>query len=144
MKFSENWLREWVDPAVDTETLCEQLTMAGLEVDAVMPAAPAALDGVVVGHVTDVQPHPQADAVQVCQVVCGSNKTVTVVCGAPNAAPGLRAPLALPGARLPSGHQIEQSDIRGVASAGMLCSGAELGLSDDAAGLMPLDADAEE
>ncbi|MEQ8798854.1 MAG: phenylalanine--tRNA ligase subunit beta [Salinisphaeraceae bacterium] len=141
MKFNEQWLRSWVNPAVDTEELCQQLTMAGLEVDDTAPAGPA-LNNVVVGRIQAVSPHPDADKLSVCQVETGAAEPATIVCGAPNAAAGLVVPVALPGAALPNGLAVEAAEIRGVASAGMLCSAAELGLSDDAAGLMALDADA--
>lgn len=142
MKFSERWLREWVDPPVDSAGLVAQLTGAGLEVDAVEPAAGGDLAGVVVGRVLQVSPHPDADKLRVCQVDAGQGEPLTIVCGAPNVHAGMRAPTALVGAVLPGGMEIKQASLRGVASAGMLCSAAELGLAEDAAGLMPLPADA--
>jgi phenylalanyl-tRNA synthetase beta chain len=126
MRFSEKWLREWVDPPVDIDALCEQLTMAGLEVDTTGPAAPA-LDGVVVGRILEAAPHPQADRLTLCAVDAGEGKHRHIVCGAPNAAAGLVAPVALPGAILPNGAEITESKIRGEVSQGMLCASAELG-----------------
>ncbi len=136
MRLSERWLREWIDPPGSARELAERLTMAGLEVDSVEPAAPP-FTGVVVAEIEACRPHPEADRLQICRVHDGST-TVEVVCGAPNAASGLRAPLARPGATLPGGHAVEAAEIRGVASAGMLCSAAELGLSDESDGLLPL------
>jgi phenylalanyl-tRNA synthetase beta chain len=137
MKFSEKWLREWVDPPVPTEGLVEQLTMAGLEVDSVEPAG-AVIDGVVVGEVLSVEPHPDADKLRVCQVSAGADEPLQVVCGAPNVAAGGKYPLAMIGARLPGDFKIKKSKLRGVASHGMLCSARELGLGDAHEGLMVL------
>jgi len=136
MRVSEQWLREWVNPSLSTEALAEALTMAGLEVDAIEPAAPA-FTGVVVGSIVDCRPHPEADRLQVCDVDAGGER-LEVVCGAPNARPGLSAPLARAGAELPGGLQVQAAEVRGVASAGMLCSASELGLSDEADGLLEL------
>ena len=141
MKFSEQWLREWVDPPVDSDKLAEQLTMAGLEVDAVEPAA-GEFGRVVVGRVTDLCPHPDADRLRVAEVDVGNGEPLQIVCGAPNVAVGMRAPTALVGATLPGGLQIKPSKLRGVESQGMLCSARELGLADDASGLLALPADA--
>ena len=140
MKFSENWLREWVDPPVSTDELVVQLTMAGLEVDGVEPAAPE-FSGVVVGEVLDVQPHPDADKLRVCHVAAGG-EPLQIVCGAPNVRMGMKVPTALVGARLPGDLSIKQTRLRGVASSGMLCSARELGLADDHQGLMALPAGA--
>lgn len=141
MKFSENWLREWVNPQVSTEELSEQLTMAGLEVDAIEPAAPA-FEGVVVGEIISAEPHPDADKLQVCQVNVGGDEPLNIVCGAPNARAGLKAPTAVVGARLPGDFKIKKAKLRGVPSFGMLSSAKELGLSEAAEGLMELPADA--
>ena len=142
MQFSEHWLREWVDPPVPTETLVEQLTMAGLEVESVRPVA-AEFSGIVVADVTEVHPHAEADELKVCQVSIGHGKTSTVVCAAPNVRVGMRAPFADVGATLPEGRRITAVEIRGVESQGMLCSAAEIGLGgDDGEGLMELPADA--
>ena len=141
MKFSERWLREWVDPPLDTAALCEQLTMAGLEVEGVAPAAPP-FEGVVVGRVLQVETHPQAQRLRVCRVDAGTPEPLTIVCGAANVREGLRAPTARAGARLAGGIRIEAAERRGVLSEGMLCSAAELGLAETAEGLLELPADA--
>jgi phenylalanyl-tRNA synthetase beta chain len=141
MKFSENWLRELVDIAVDRDALMHRLTMAGLEVEGVEPLG-AALDGVVVGEIVGCEPHPNADKLRVCQVAAGGGAAQTIVCGAPNARLGLKAPLATIGARLPNGIEIKKAALRGVESNGMLCSAKELGIDADASGLMELPADA--
>jgi len=140
MKLSDQWLREWVDPRLDAKALSERLTLAGLEVASLQPALPPFTD-VVVGAVATVTPHPQSARLTVCDVDIGRRK-VRVVCGAPNVTPGLRAPLALIGATLTKGKVIERVAIQGVESEGMLCSAAELGLGDDASGLLVLDAKA--
>ncbi len=140
MKFSERWLREWVDPPLDTDGLVRQITMAGLEVDTAEPAA-GEFSGVVVGRVSSVAPHPDADRLRVC-TVDGGGKPLTIVCGAPNVAEGQCYPLALVGAELPGGLKIKRAKLRGIESAGMLCSEKELGLGDGAGGLMTLPADA--
>ncbi|MDZ7750134.1 MAG: phenylalanine--tRNA ligase subunit beta [Gammaproteobacteria bacterium] len=142
MRFSEKWLRQWTSPDVDTGGLVAQLTAAGLEVDAVEDAAPYPLNGVVVGRVTAVEPHPDADKLRVCRVDVGQGDLLTIVCGAPNVHEGMRAPTALVGAVMPGGMEIKRARLRGVESAGMLCSAKELGLSDVSAGLMDLPADA--
>jgi phenylalanyl-tRNA synthetase beta chain len=142
LKFSEKWLREWVDPALDTEGLAHRLTMAGLEVDAVESQG-GDLKGVVVGEVLGVQKHPDADKLSVCQVSTGKKKAVEVVCGAPNVFAGMKSPFAPPGTTLPNGMKLEKAKIRGVQSNGMLCSETELGLGDDAAGIIELPADAK-
>ena len=137
MKFSEQWLREWVDPPVSTEELVEQLTMAGLEVDAVEPAGASAA-GVVVGEVLSVGPHPDADKLRVCSVDAGQEGPLQIVCGAANVRAGGKYPLALIGARLPGDLKIKKSKLRGVESHGMLCSARELGMGDDRQGLLEL------
>ncbi len=137
MKFSENWLREWISPDISSDELVSQLTMLGLEVDSVEKCG-ASLEGVVVGHVTQVEPHPDADRLRVCQVSAGE-QTYQVVCGAPNVHSGMRTAFATIGANLPSGMKIKSAKLRGVESSGMLCSEAELGLSDSSSGLIALD-----
>jgi phenylalanyl-tRNA synthetase beta chain len=137
MKFSEQWLREWVNPAVSTAELVEQLTMAGLEVDSVEPAG-AGLQDLLVGEVLSVAPHPDADKLRVCHVAVGQAEPLQVVCGAPNVRAGGKYPLAPVGARLPGDFRIKKSKLRGVESHGMLCSARELGLSEDHQGLMDL------
>ena len=140
MKFSERWLREWVDPPLDTDGLVRQITMAGLEVDTAEPAA-GEFSGVVVGRVSSVAPHPDADRLRVC-TVDGGGEPLTIVCGAPNVAEGQCYPLALVGAELPGGLKIKRAKLRGIESAGMLCSEKELGLGEGAGGLMTLPGDA--
>lgn len=141
MKFSEQWLREWVDPAIDSAALAARLTMAGLEVDAMTAVAPV-FSGIVVGHVQAVAPHPEADRLRICQVDDGSGSPLTIVCGAANVAAGMRVPLARVGALLPDGKAIGKAKLRGVESYGMLCSARELGLGEGAEGLLALPADA--
>ena len=140
MKVSESWLREWVNPAINTTELTEQLTMAGLEVDGVEDAAPAC-SGIVVAQIVDYIPHPDADKLKVCQVDMGAAELIQIVCGAPNVFKGMKAPLATLGGQL-GAIKIKQAKLRGEVSFGMLCSAKELGLSEDAAGLMNLPADA--
>ncbi|MFL1483510.1 phenylalanine--tRNA ligase subunit beta [Marinobacter sp. LN3S78] len=140
MKFSEKWLREWVNPAIGTQELMDQITMAGLEVDGFESVA-GAFTGVVVGEVRSVAPHPDADKLRVCEVSSG-DETVQVVCGAPNVREGLKVPFAVVGAVLPGDFRIKAAKLRGQPSNGMLCAESELGLSDDSAGLMELPADA--
>jgi len=140
MRVNLEWLREWVDVDADGARLAEELTTAGLEVDEVEPAGPE-FDGVVVGHVVECKPHPNADKLSVCIVDDGEARR-EVVCGAPNVAVGVRAPYARPGAVLPGNVAIEAAEVRGVTSHGMLCSARELGLGDDASGLLLLDGDA--
>lgn len=141
MKCSEKWLREWVNPSISAEDLAEQMTLLGLEVDEIESAQPE-FTGVVVAEVIDAQPHPNADSLRVCTVSIGSDENYSIVCGAPNARTGLKAPLAMIGARLPGGLKIKKTKLRGELSQGMLCSTAELQLSEDADGLMELPADA--
>jgi len=141
MKFSERWLREWIDPPLDTAGLAAQLTAAGLEVDSVEAVVSGSLENVVVARVMSAVAHPDADTLRVCQVDAGGDELLSIVCGAPNARAGLLAPLAMVGARLADGMKIRRSTIRGQVSQGMLCSARELGLGDDAGGLMELDGD---
>jgi phenylalanyl-tRNA synthetase beta chain len=136
MKFSERWLREFVDPPHSLDQLAQILTMAGIEVEAIEPVAPA-FDKVVVGKVLEVARHPNADRLSVCRVDVGAGAPLSVVCGAPNVAAGMKAPTALVGATLP-GMSIKQAQMRGVESHGMLCSAKELGLSEDHSGLLVL------
>ena len=140
MKFSENWLREWVDPKVSTEVLAGQLTMAGLEVEAVSSCRPG-FSGVVVARVTGMEPHPDANHLKVCQLDAGA-EAVQVVCGAGNVRTGGCYALAPAGSELPGGRRIEAADLRGVSSRGMLCSAAELGLYDESDRLLELDPEA--
>lgn len=140
MNISEQWLREWVSPELNTQDLAHQLTMAGLEVEATEPVA-GFFTGVVVAEILSAEQHPDADKLRVCQVSTGT-ETVQIVCGAPNARAGLKTPLARVGAVLPGDFKIKQARLRGVESQGMLCAEQELTLSDESDGLMELAADA--
>jgi phenylalanyl-tRNA synthetase beta chain len=146
MQFPESWLREFCNPPLDTQALADLLTMAGLEVEEMRPVAPP-FSGVVVAQILDAQPHPQADRLRVCKVSIGSGEPLQIVCGAPNARAGLKAPLAVVGAELPPGDdgkpfQIGIGKLRGIESFGMLCSARELKLSEDHGGLLELAPDA--
>ncbi|OOR84186.1 phenylalanine--tRNA ligase subunit beta [Moraxella canis] len=145
MKISENWLRQWANPSVDSETLGEQLTMAGLELDGVETVAPP-FSGVVTGVVTECEQHPDADRLRVTKVDIGSGEQLQIVCGAPNVRVGLKVAVATVGAVLPSeddkGFKIKKGKLRGVESQGMLCGASELGLEDKIDGLLELDDDA--
>ncbi|XKU39371.1 phenylalanine--tRNA ligase subunit beta [Pseudomonas [fluorescens] ATCC 17400] len=140
MKFSEQWLRGWVSPQVNRDELVARLSMAGLEVDSVTPAA-GVFSGVVVGEVLSTEQHPDADKLRVCQVSNGA-QTFQVVCGAPNVRPGLKIPFAMIGAELPGDFKIKKAKLRGVESNGMLCSQAELQVGEGNDGLMELPTDA--
>ncbi|UVL82193.1 phenylalanine--tRNA ligase subunit beta [Pseudomonas sp. B21-028] len=140
MKFSEQWLRGWVSPQVSRDELVARLSMAGLEVDSVTPAA-GEFSGVVVGEVLSTEQHPDADKLRVCQVSNGG-ETFQVVCGAPNVRPGLKIPFAMIGAELPGDFKIKKAKLRGVESNGMLCSQAELQIGEGNDGLMELPSDA--
>ena len=141
MRFSEAWLREWVNPEIDTERLAEQLTMAGLEVESVEPAAPP-FSGVRIGRVLDMEPHPDADKLRVCSVDVGEGEPLRIVCGAANVEAGMRVPVATVGGALPGDFRIKQARLRGVESFGMICSAAELGLAETSSGIMSLPSDA--
>lgn len=140
MKFSEQWLRGWVNPQVSRDELVARLSMAGLEVDSVTPAA-GQFSGIVVGEILATEQHPDADKLRVCQVSSGQ-ETFQVVCGAPNARPGIKIPFAMIGAELPGDFKIKKAKLRGVESFGMLCSAAELQISEENDGLLELAADA--
>ncbi|MBT6278339.1 MAG: phenylalanine--tRNA ligase subunit beta, partial [Chromatiales bacterium] len=137
MKFSEQWLREWANPPLDTDALVAQLSVSGLEVDEATGVAPP-LSGVIVGHVVEAGAHPNADRLKLCQVDFGGDAPVAVVCGAPNARAGGRYPFAPTGTKLPGGIKIRRAKIRGVESNGMLCSARELGLGDEHDGILEL------
>lgn len=139
MKMSEQWLREWSNPKLNTAELVAEITMAGLEVDAVEAVA-ADFNNVVVGEIVSIAQHPDADKLRVCQVSDG-NETVQVVCGAANARQGLKIPFARLGAVLP-GLAIKKAKLRGVESFGMLCAAQELGMAEKSEGLLELPADA--
>ncbi|WP_447739743.1 phenylalanine--tRNA ligase subunit beta [Pseudomonas laurentiana] len=140
MKFSEQWLRGWVNPQVSRDELVARLSMAGLEVDSVTPAA-GQFSGIVVGEILATEQHPDADKLRVCQVTNGQ-ETFQVVCGAPNARPGIKIPFAMIGAELSGDFKIKKAKLRGVESFGMLCSAAELEISEENDGLLELAADA--
>jgi len=146
MQFPESWLREFCNPPLSSEQLADTLTMAGLEVEERRPAAPP-FSGVVVARIEHLEPHPQAERLRVCQVDVGGGERLQIVCGAPNARAGMVVPCARVGAVLPPGPSGEAlhiglGQLRGVASHGMLCSAQELGIADDASGLLELPADA--
>ncbi|MFG0683012.1 phenylalanine--tRNA ligase subunit beta [Pseudomonas sp. xss_4] len=140
MKFSEQWLRGWVNPQVSRDELVARLSMAGLEVDSVTPAA-GQFSGIVVGEILATEQHPDADKLRVCQVSNGQ-ESFQVVCGAPNARPGIKIPFAMIGAELPGDFKIKKAKLRGVESFGMLCSAAELQISEENDGLLELASDA--
>lgn len=141
MKISENWLRTWVNPAIDSDTLSDQLTMLGLEVDELAPVAKP-FTGVVVGEVLTVEQHPDADRLRVTTVNIGSGEPLQIVCGAPNVRVGMKAPVATIGAVLPGDFKIKKGKLRGVESQGMLCGASEIDLEDKIDGLLDLPADA--
>jgi len=138
MKFSELWLRTLCNPPLPTEGLGDKLTMSGLEVEETAKAAPS-FAHVVVARIDAVAPHPDADRLRVCTVDAGGSGKLQIVCGAPNAAAGMRVPCALEGATLPGGLAIRRAKVRGVESHGMLCSAKDLGIDDDGSGLLALD-----
>ncbi|MCC6472558.1 MAG: phenylalanine--tRNA ligase subunit beta [Burkholderiales bacterium] len=145
MQFPESWLRALVDPPIGTQELAHLLTMSGLEVESCVPVAPG-FSGVVVARVLSVQRHPNAERLSLCTVDAGQGEALAIVCGAPNVAPDMKVPCALPGAMLPgkdgAPFEIRKVTMRGIESAGMLCSARELGLSDDHSGLLTLAAQA--
>ncbi len=145
MKFSESWLREWVNPAISSDELAHQITMAGLEVDAVEPVA-GEFTGVLIGEVVECGPHPDADKLQVTKINLGPDyndgELADIVCGAKNCRLGLKVAVATVGAVLPGNFKIKKAKLRGVPSHGMLCSESEIGLSDSSDGIMELAQDA--
>ncbi|NNN43595.1 MULTISPECIES: phenylalanine--tRNA ligase subunit beta [Vibrio] len=141
MKFSESWLREWVNPAVTTDELTHQITMAGLEVDDVLPVA-GTFTGVKVGHVVECGQHPDADKLRVTKVDVGEEELLDIVCGAPNCRQGLKVAVATVGAVLPGDFKIKKAKLRGQPSHGMLCSFSELGIDIESNGIMELAEDA--
>lgn len=141
MKLSKLWLREWVNFSLAEQELADQLTMAGLEVDAVNPVA-GEFSNVVVAHVLSTRPHPDATKLTLCEVDANTDKPLAIVCGAANVRPGLKVALAMIGAELPGGLQIKESKLRGELSQGMLCSVTELGLAESSDGIMELEDDA--
>lgn len=141
MKISENWLRTWVNLAIDSDTLSDQLTMLGLEVDELAPVAKP-FTGVVIGEVLTVEQHPDADRLRVTTINIGSGEPLQIVCGAPNVRVGMKAPVATIGAVLPGDFKIKKGKLRGVESQGMLCGASEIDLEDKIDGLLELPADA--
>ncbi|QQE37307.1 phenylalanine--tRNA ligase subunit beta [Enterobacter asburiae] len=141
MKFSELWLREWVNTTLDSDALSNQITMAGLEVDGVEPVS-GAFNGVVVGEVVECGQHPNADKLRVTKVNVGGDRLLDIVCGAPNCRQGLKVAVATVGAVLPGDFKIKAAKLRGEPSEGMLCSFSELGISDDHNGIIELPLDA--
>ncbi|MGY5616992.1 phenylalanine--tRNA ligase subunit beta [Vibrio cincinnatiensis] len=141
MKFSESWLREWVNPAVTTDELTHQITMAGLEVDDVLPVA-GTFTGVKVGHVVECGQHPDADKLRVTKVDVGEEELLDIVCGAPNCRQGLKVAVATVGAVLPGDFKIKKAKLRDQPSHGMLCSFSELGIDVESNGIMELADDA--
>ncbi|MCU8271864.1 phenylalanine--tRNA ligase subunit beta [Vibrio vulnificus] len=141
MKFSESWLREWVNPAVTTDELTHQITMAGLEVDDVLPVA-GTFNGVKVGHVVECGQHPDADKLRVTKVDVGEEELLDIVCGAANCRQGLKVAVATVGAVLPGDFKIKKAKLRGQPSHGMLCSFSELGIDVESNGIMELAEDA--
>ncbi|KQN51635.1 phenylalanine--tRNA ligase subunit beta [Serratia sp. Leaf50] len=141
MKFSELWLREWVNPAISSEELSEQITMAGLEVDGV-DAVAGAFHGVVVGEVVECGQHPNADKLRVTKINVGGDRLLDIVCGAPNCRQGLKVAVATVGAVLPGDFKIKAAKLRGEPSEGMLCSFSELGINVESEGIIELPLDA--
>ena len=141
MKFPESWLRSFVDPKIPTQELARVLTMGGLDVESIEPVAPP-FDKVVVGQVLEAAKHPNTDRLTLCKVDVGGGTTLTIVCGAPNVLAGMKAPVAVLGARLP-GMEIKLARVRGVESSGMLCSARDLGLSQDHSGVLVLPVEAQ-
>src|SRR5213596_866085 len=142
MKFSVNWVGEFVDLPANVDTLAELLTLAGVEIESIDQRG-ANIDKVVVSQITASTQHPNADRLTVCEVDDGSGTKRQIVCGATNYKVGDKVPLALPGTKLPNGTEIRKSKLRGVESEGMLCSPIEIGLGEDASGLLILSPDAK-
>ena len=140
MNVTLNWLKAYIDFEFSPSELADRLTMLGVEVESVKHLG-TELEGVIVGSVTSIRPHPNADKLVLCQVDTGETEELQIVCGAPNAREGMLAPVATIGATLPVGLTIKRAKLRGETSQGMLCSEKELGLSGDAAGLMELSTD---
>ena len=139
MRVPCSWLREYCDSGMDAGTLAERLAMTGTEVERVVTAGPPVAEGFVVGHVVEREKHPDADRLSVCAVDVGEGEPRTIVCGAPNVAAGQTVPVALPGATLPGGQKLGEAKLRGVKSAGMILSAAELEIAEESAGIMVLD-----
>jgi len=147
MQFSESWLRQYVNPSLDSKALGHAMTMAGLEVEEQHSVAPP-FTKILVAQILSAEQHPDADRLRVCKVDAGTGQELQIVCGAPNARAGIKIPCALVGAELPPSEvggkpfMIKLGKLRGVESQGMLCSGRELGLGDDHEGILELPVDA--
>ena len=147
MQFSESWLRQYVNPSLDSDALGHAMTMAGLEVEEQHSVAPT-FTKIVIAQILSAEQHPDADRLRVCKVDAGTGQELQIVCGAPNARAGIKIPCAMVGAELPPAEvggkpfMIKVGKLRGVESQGMLCSGRELGLGDDHEGILELPADA--
>lgn len=141
MKFSEQWLRKWVNPTVGLSAITDALSVAGLEVESVTATHPG-WEKILIGEITEAVQHPDADKLKVCAVHVGREAPLTIVCGAANARPGIRVAVAVPGAKLPDGMVISERAMRGVTSSGMICSSSELGLAETSEGIMELPLDA--
>ena len=147
MQFSESWLRQYVNPSLDSDALGHAMTMAGLEVEEQHSVAPA-FTKIVIAQILSAEQHPDADRLRVCKVDAGTGQELQIVCGAPNARAGIKIPCAMVGAELPPAEaggkpfMIKVGKLRGVESQGMLCSGRELGLGDDHEGILELPGDA--
>jgi len=142
MKFSETWLREWVNPSITTDELAHQITMAGLEVDDVLPVS-GPFSGVKIGQVVECKQHPDADKLRVTKIDVGANELLDIVCGAPNCRQGIKVAVAMVGAVLPGDFKIKKAKLRGQPSHGMLCSYTELGIDIESNGIMELPGDTE-
>ncbi|OGT54697.1 MAG: phenylalanine--tRNA ligase subunit beta [Gammaproteobacteria bacterium RIFCSPHIGHO2_12_FULL_41_15] len=141
MKFSEKWLRKFVNPPLEVNQLAERITLAGLEVDSISPVA-GEFTGVVVGHVLSCERHPDADKLNFCKVDIGVGDCLQIICGAPNVKKDLKVAVATIGAVLPGNFKIKKAKLRGIESCGMICSESELGLSEGRMGILELPADA--
>ncbi len=142
MQISEAWLREWIDPPWDSATLAQRLTMAGLEVEGRVSAAPS-FSGVVVGQIIESSTHPKADKLTVCSVTTDGRNRLQIVCGASNARPRLKSAVAVLGAKLPGDVSIQRTRLRDIESNGMLCSARELGLGEEGEGILELPDDSD-
>ncbi len=138
MKVLLSWLKEFVDINVSVEELAEMMTLSGTSVEGFKKLGEG-IDNVVVGEVKEVKPHPQASNLSLCQVSIGNSRSLQIVCGAPNVQSGQKVPVALVSAKLPGGVEIESREVRGVVSEGMICSESELGIGEDASGILVLE-----
>lgn len=141
MRVSESWIKSWVRSVPDASELAQSMTLAGLEVGSIERIEPISA-AVVVGEIVSIENHPNSEKLRICEVDIGRARTLSIVCGAPNARAGMKSAVALIGAELPGKVRIAKTRIRDIVSSGMLCSSAELGLDDDAAGIMELDSSA--